>query len=97
MTDKITVEAVTPSAFTEYPWSSAAQNAEKETVARNIMVILKRTGNKFRPLSWEEYKSEREKDGAFTNTERSCFDAVIDYCKSADTARLFSKSWGNIT
>lgn len=85
---------VLPSEFTVYPWSSLVQNSEKETIARNIMIILSRTGNKFRPLDWEEYHAERECDGGpEDHTEKIYFNAVIDYCKSADTARLFSESW----
>ena len=82
-----------PSDFTNFPYSSVTRNNESETIARNIMVILERTGNKFRPLPWDEYKSERLKDGNFTDGEHEYFDAVIDYCKSADTAKLFSPVW----
>lgn len=82
-----------PSDFTNYPWGSVAQKSESETVALNIMRILKRTGNTFRPLSWEDYKEERLKDTGFSETERKYFDEVIGYCKSADTAVLFSSRW----
>ena len=82
-----------PSNFTNYPWASKAQNAESEIIARNIMVILKRTGDQFRPLSWEEYSVERQKDGNFSELEKKYFDAVIPYCISADTAILFSPEW----
>ena len=57
------------------------------------MVILKRTGDEFRPLEWEEYKQERLKDKNFSEYEKKYFDKVIPYCKSADTAVLFSNSW----
>lgn len=83
-----------PSNFTKHPWSSVLGNSESENIACNIMVILKRTGNEFRPLEWEEYKAERLKDGHFSEIEKKYFDDVIPYCKSADTAVLFSKSWG---
>ena len=46
-------------------------------------------------LTFDEYKSERLKDGNFTNSEKQYFDMVIGYCKSEDTAKLFSKSWAN--
>lgn len=84
-----------PSNFTKYPWSSITQNSECETIAKNIMLILKRTGDKFRPLTFDEYKSERLKDGNFTESEKNYFDKVIDYCKSPDTAKLFSKEWAS--
>jgi hypothetical protein len=82
-----------PSDFTMKPFDSVLQKSEAETIACNIMVILKRTGNKFRPLLWEEYKEERLKDGNFTEGEKVYFDKVINFCKSSDTARCFSKSW----
>ena len=82
-----------PSDFTSYPWGSVTMNSEAETVATNIMTILSRTGDEFRKLTWEEYKQEREKDGNFSTCERSYFEEVLPYCKSADTAKLFSKEW----
>lgn len=82
-----------PSTFTTLPSDSVLQKTEAEIVAVNIMVILKRTGNKFRDLSWEEYKSERMKDKEFSQDEYQYFQRVIGYCKTADTARLFSKKW----
>lgn len=82
-----------PSNFTDFPFSSALQNCESETIARNIMVILKRTGDTFRSLTFKEYQSEREKDGDSDSNEKKYFDKVIDYCKSADTAKLFSPIW----
>lgn len=85
-----------PSNYTTHPWNSVLQNSESETIAVNIMVILKRTGDTFRDLSWEEYKEERLKDKNFSEREKNYFDKVIDYCKSSETAKLFSKSWKNI-
>lgn len=82
-----------PSNFTSDPMGSVLQKSEAETIAQNIMRILKRTGDEFRPLSWEEYKQKRLKDGGFTEGERGYFDNVIDYCKSGDTAKLFCKTW----
>ncbi len=82
-----------PANFTDKPWNSVLQKSEAEVIARNIMVVLKRTGNEWRDLSWEEYKEERLKDGNFSEAEYDYFHKVIPYCKSADTAVLFSKSW----
>jgi len=84
-----------PSNFTSFPFGSVLQNSESETIALNIMKILKRTGDEFRSLSWEEYKSERLKDGNFSDREHPIFEKVIRYCKSADTAILFSEEWNN--
>ena len=82
-----------PSNFTSHPWSSVLGNNESESIARNIMIILKRTGNVFRELTWDEYKQERLKDGGFYESERGYFDAVIDYCKSSESAVLFCRTW----
>ena len=84
---------LTPQDFTVYPWSSVLQNSESETIARNIMTILSRTGNIWRKLLWKEYKKERQKDGNFTESEKGYFAGVINYCKSPDTAISFSKAW----
>lgn len=78
------------------PMGSVIGKSEAETVARNIMVILSRTGDVFRPLSWDEYKTERMKDGNFSEKERRYFDQVIGYCKSADTAVLFCPGWAEV-
>lgn len=82
-----------PSDFTNQPYNSALQKTEAEIVARNVMVILKRTGNEFRKLTWEEYTEERKKDGNFTESEKQYFDKVIPYCEAPMTARLFSPEW----
>ena len=82
-----------PSNFTKFPNDSVKQNHQSEQIAVNIMVILKRTGDTFRPLEWEEYKFERQKDGQFTESEKGYFDSVIDFCVSPETAKLFSPVW----
>lgn len=89
-------KVLAPGDFTEFPYSSTFRKIEAEVIAVNIMVILSRTGNKFRDFSWKEYKKERLKDGEFTESEREYFDKVIGYCKSSDTAGLFSKIWREV-
>ena len=66
----------TPEIFSGKPWASIFNNSESETIAANIMAILKRTGNTFRELSWDEYKLERLKDGSFTEREKEYFEKV---------------------
>ena len=84
----------TPEDFRKiHPFDSAVQKTECEIVARNIMSILSRTGNTFRKLDYDEYVSERLEDGNFSPVEARYFDDVIGYCKSADTAELFSSAW----
>lgn len=75
------------------PYDSELGKANYEFIADNIMIILYRTYNVFRPLSWEEYKKERLKDGEFTESEKKYFDAVIDWCTTPEKARRFSKNW----
>jgi hypothetical protein len=85
-----------PSHFSDKtPYSSIfkTKRGEHEIIAQNIMVILDRTGNKFRYLSWEEYKKERLKDGDFSDAEKKYFDEVIKYCTSPENARSISKNW----
>lgn len=85
-----------PSNFIEHPYDSILRNLEAETIARNIMVIMKRTGDKFRELTWEEYKVQRLNDGNFSTSEQFYFDKVVEYCKSAHSATLFSPTWVNV-
>ncbi len=82
-----------PSNFTNYPFNSVFKNCESEVVAKNIMVILKNTGNKWRKLNWKEYKEYREKEGDFSNLEKNYFEKVVPYCTSPKNASLFSHNW----
>ncbi len=82
-----------PSDFLSHPMDSVSRKSEAETVARNIMVILSKTGNTFRPFGWDEYRRERLKDGNFSQEEQLYFDQVIGFCQSNLTAQLFSPEW----
>jgi hypothetical protein len=76
------------------PYDSVFRNSECETVARNIMIILARTGNEFRDLSAQEYSDERRKDGEPASVqEMGVFEKVVFYTKSEDNARHLSKYW----
>lgn len=88
------VSELKPSVFTAFPCSSVFRKCEAEQIAVNIMVILERTGDVFRPLSWKEYKKERMKDGEFTEGEKPYFEQVKEYCGSAYEAINFSTVWG---
>lgn len=85
-----------PSNFTSFPYLSILKDSDSETIARNIMIILERTGDEFRPLSWEEYREERLKDRNFSNREKAIFEEVIPFCESANTAVLFCKHWASV-
>lgn len=82
-----------PSDFTKHPFDSMLHNNECETVARNIMVILARTGDEFRLLEWNEYMQQRKQDGYFTALEQRFFDRVVGFCVSEASALAFCKNW----
>jgi hypothetical protein len=82
-----------PSHFTRPPFDSVVQDEPCEATARNIMIILSSTGNKWRKLSFAEFKKKRLKDGNWSDIEQQCFDKVIDYCRSAEKAESFSPVW----
>ena len=82
-----------PSDFCSYPWSSVLQTTESEVVAENIMKILRRTGDQWRELTWEEYQAERMKDGRFSTMERRFFDQVWPLISSPELAAKFSSEW----
>ena len=87
---------ITPSMFITRPMDSVMQNAQCETIARNIMAILNRTGNKFRDLTWEEYEKERLKDGNFDAREKGFFEKVQYLCKGLKKDITgFSSVWKN--
>ncbi len=85
--------AQVPSNFFKQPYDSRLQSFKAETVARNIMVILARTGDVWRPLTWDEYMEHRLRDGSFTTSEKAIFDKVAPYCVSAERALQFCPSW----
>ena len=85
-----------PSNYKQHPYDSVLHKNEAETIARNIMVILSRTGDTFRPLTWDEYKAERLKDGSFTESERENFEQVAGFCASQHSVRAFSPSWASV-
>lgn len=79
-----------------YPTSSRFKDGQCEIVAENIMIILQRTGDAFRELTWDEYAAERIKDTDFTQEEKIYFNKVKRYCASAEKASTFSSEWKNI-
>lgn len=85
-----------PSDFIKHPWSCVFMSNEHESIAVNIMVILKRTGNEWRSLTFEEYETERKKDGGYSRVEKAYFDDVSPYTYSADKAAIFSETWKDI-
>lgn len=85
---------LTPSVLTIYPWDSIFKKAEYEFVAYNIMVILKRNGNRFKPLDWDAYMKERKKDKGFSEYEHEYF-VDLAYLSMGDRQELerFSPVW----
>jgi hypothetical protein len=90
-------QAARPSDFRLHPWSSVLGQSEYETIARNCMVILSRTGDTWRTLSEEEYLLERAKDakGSFTH-ELPYFRKVLPYTSDPEQAVQFSRSWAEV-
>ena len=82
-----------PSVFMGFPWNSLCQKTESEVVAGNIMVIRDRLGKW--QLTWDEYASERNKDGGFSDKEQCFFDEVIKMIPDSIGAISFSPSWAN--
>jgi hypothetical protein len=76
--------------------ASVLQKAEAEIVASNIMVILKRTGDKWRRLGWREYEKERQLDGQFHQMEQLYFDKVKNFCTTAEKAATFCPGWKRV-
>lgn len=70
------------------PWSSVLGKSEYEGIAQNIMKILKRNGDTFRLLSWEEYKLERIKDIKldWENEGKANLDVDFDFYLSEEQA-----------
>jgi hypothetical protein len=75
------------------PIGSIERSCEREIVARNIMVILARTGNIFRHLSLEEYITERNKDKIKYNPDEERHYGVVWHTISAEAALIFCKDW----
>ncbi len=92
-----------PSDFAKVaPFDSALQNSECETVARNIMAILSKTGNAWRELDWDEYEAYRKKDSKLCDhkhiiKETMYFDKVAQYTTHWRAAILFCQAWKKIT
>jgi hypothetical protein len=85
-----------PEDFILFPLDSITKNSKSETVAKNIMLILARNGNKWRRLPWHEYKAARLKDGDFNEDEQIHFNRVIDFTIKAECAILFSEAWQRV-
>jgi len=88
------IKVFRPSNFREFPYESILKKVEPETVAANIMLILQRTGDTFRELSWDEYKVELKKDTQ-TPGPRGDFSKVKDYCFDPVKASRFCQVWAD--
>jgi hypothetical protein len=81
-----------PSAFISAPMGSVLQKSEAETIAANIMAIRVRLGDRW-PLTWLDYKRERQKDGEFTMTEKGYFEEVYPLIEDQIGAISFAPAW----
>lgn len=88
------MERILPSDFLDHPYDSIFGASEHETIATNIMQILKRTGNTWRVLSEEEYIQECKKDRKYIpDIEIKIFRDVVVHCSTAEAAEEFSPDW----
>jgi hypothetical protein len=91
---KAVIKGYKPSGFSSiFPYASIKGECNHEVIAKNIMVILSKTGDTFRLLTWKEYKKARKKDGDFNEREERYFDRVVESCSSEEEARIFSSAW----
>lgn len=85
-----------PSNYCSQPMGSIEQKSEVETIACNIMRMLKRTGDTFREFTFEEYEKIRLADGAIdwhVKNEKHYFEVAITYCESPEKADEFCSNW----
>lgn len=83
-----------PSEFTNMPQNSVLQDYRASRMARNIMFILRRTGNNWRLVEWVEYQKNFQNDPDFNpKTDPELFTKVAPYCISVAAARTFSHTW----
>lgn len=80
----------------KYPFESVFEKSEHETIALNIIRVLERTGNTWRKLSYEEYKTERLKDGNYSKQEEIYFEQVLKYTENPTIAAKFSSEWKKV-
>ena len=85
-----------PSAFTVWPYSSVLRDSHCEQVAVNIMVILKRTGDAWRPMSADEYGSQPERNGVLSARQADLFHRVAPLVATEAMARKFSPEWAKV-
>jgi uncharacterized Zn finger protein len=83
-----------PRDFVAVPDGSIFPSTEHEIIASNIMKILARTDNRFRPITWDEYWSESSKDRSQVTDDPGVFFQVVVHCISAEQAVLVSPVWG---
>lgn len=58
MASKLSKDNIKPNDFKvgDHLWNSPFQNSEKETIARNIILISKWNGNNWLDFTWDEYQ-----------------------------------------
>lgn len=93
------IRLATPADYISYPWGSILNSTEHEMIARDIMVILYKTGNVFREISFDEYKKEKTKitKNIINASEESRFMQVVNFCKNPYMANSFCKNWLGLT
>jgi len=93
---------IKPSDFIQTkPWDSIAEDSDAETIAVNILKILKRNGDTWRLLTEDEYKEARFKNDPdlqqrHLNAELKYFNQYCQYLDSPENAAKFSPDWNEI-
>ena len=86
-----------PSDFAKvHPWSSVFENSENESLACSIMKAKEFKGDEWISIDYQDYLDYRKSLGEKYergSASQGEFEKVNPYCKSQDTAVLFSKSW----
>jgi len=92
--NKSDINALKPSDFTCHPWDSLTHHFESEIVARNIMLICKRRGDRWGKLTRDDYDTERTKDsGGLSAAELRLFDKIYPRINRVLGAITFSPTW----
>jgi hypothetical protein len=88
-------DTLRPGDFLSHPTGSVVGRHEAEVVARNIMVIRTRLGNKW-DLTLEEYREHREKDGHYKLIEEEHFKQIYPLISTPMGAIAFAPGWAKV-
>ena len=100
---KVFRDGLKPSDFLNLPVGSKLRESHDilfaqmvEITALNIMTILARTGNDWRLLQWDEFRSELDKHGNYPPGTRKFFNYAVAHTQSAEAAKQFCPVWAKV-